>query len=58
MILRATFENILSFNQETEISFVAGKESLHPEHVVRAEKRDDISIACGNSIWCKCRRKK
>lgn len=51
MILRATFENILSFNQETEVSFVAGKGSLHPEHVVRAEKRDDISVLRAGIIY-------
>jgi hypothetical protein len=51
MILRATFENILSFNQETEISFVAGKGSLHPEHVARAEKRDDISILRAGIVY-------
>ncbi|MDE6084757.1 MAG: ATP-binding protein [Muribaculaceae bacterium] len=43
MILRATFENIYSFKEETMISFVAGKSSVHPDHVSRARKRDDIS---------------
>lgn len=43
MILRATFENIYSFKDETSISFVAGKGSVHPKHVSRAQKRDDIS---------------
>lgn len=43
MILRATFENIYSFNEETSVSFVAGKGSVHPAHVSRAQKRDDIS---------------
>ena len=43
MILRATFENILSFKEETSISFVAGKGTVHPTHVSRAQKRDDIS---------------
>lgn len=51
MILRATFENILSFNQETQISFVAGKGSLHPEHVARAEKRDDISVLRAGIVY-------
>ena len=44
MILRATFRNILSFNDETSISFVAGKSTQNSEHVSRAEKRDDISV--------------
>ena len=44
MIIRATFENILSFNEETSISFVAGKSDSHPTHVLRGQKRDDISI--------------
>lgn len=43
MILRATFENIYSFKEETSISFVAGKGTVHPTHVSRAQKRDDIS---------------
>ncbi len=43
MILRATFENIYSFKDETSVSFVAGKGSVHPAHVSRAQKRDDIS---------------
>ena len=43
VILRATFENIYSFKDETSISFVAGKGSVHPVHVSRAQKRDDIS---------------
>lgn len=43
MILRATFENILSFKDETSVSFVAGKGTVHTEHVSRAQKRDDIS---------------
>lgn len=40
MILRATFENIYSFKEETSISFVAGKGTVHPAHVSRAQKRD------------------
>lgn len=44
MIIRATFENIFSFNAETTISFVAGRSDSHPNHVLRAQKRDDISI--------------
>ena len=43
MILRTTFENIYSFKDETSVSFVAGKGSVHPAHVSRAQKRDDIS---------------
>jgi AAA15 family ATPase/GTPase len=51
MILRATFENILSFKQETQINFVAGKGSLHPHHVVKAEKRDDISVLRSSIVY-------
>lgn len=43
MIFRATFENIFSFKEETQISFVAGKGTVYPVHVSRAQKRDDIS---------------
>lgn len=38
MILKAKFENILSFNCETEINFIAGKGTSLPAHVCRAEK--------------------
>lgn len=51
MILRATFQNIFSFDEETQISFVAGKGSLLPEHVCRAEKRDDISILKAGVVY-------
>ena len=44
MILRTTFENILSFNEETQISFVAGKSTQHNEQISRAKKRDDLSV--------------
>lgn len=44
MILRATFDNIYSIKDETQISFVAGKSNAHGEHVSRTEKRDDISV--------------
>ena len=44
MIIRANFDNILSFDTETSISFVASKSDLLPTHVSRAKKRDDISI--------------
>lgn len=51
MILRATFRNILSFNDETSISFVAGKSTQNSEHVSRAEKRDDISVLKSGIIY-------
>lgn len=51
MLLRATFRNILSFKDEVQISFVAGKSTLHPEHVFRAEKRDDISVLKSGIIY-------
>lgn len=44
MILRVTIENLYSFMKETEISFVAGKSTIHGKQVSRAEKRDDISV--------------
>ena len=44
MIIRASFDNVLSFNEETTISFVASKSALMPAHVSRAVLRDDISI--------------
>lgn len=51
MLLRATFRNILSFKDEVQISFVAGKSALHPEQVFRAEKRDDISVLKSGIIY-------
>lgn len=51
MILRVTFENILSFYEETQISFVAGKSSTHAEQISRAKKRDDISVLKSGIIY-------
>ena len=51
MILRVTIENLYSFMEETEISFVAGKSTLHSEQVSRAEKRDDISVLKAGIIY-------
>jgi hypothetical protein len=51
MILRVTIENLFSFKEETEISFVAGKSDLLPHHVRRAEKRDDISVLKAGIIY-------
>lgn len=51
MILRATLRNILSFNEETQISFVAGKGSMHPLQVVRAKRRDDISVLKAGMVY-------
>ena len=51
MLLRASFRNILSFKDEVQISFVAGKSALHPEQVFRAEKRDDISVLKSGIIY-------
>jgi len=51
MILRATIENLYSFMEETEISFVAGKSTTHGEQVSRAEKRDDISVLKAGIIY-------
>ena len=51
MILRITVENLLSFKEETQISFVAGKSDKHSEQVCRAEKRDDISVLKAGIIY-------
>lgn len=51
MILRITIENLFSFKNETEISFVAGKSDKHNEQVCRAEKRDDISVLKAGIIY-------
>lgn len=51
MILRATFANIYSIKDETQISFVAGKSNVHGEHVSRAEKRDDISVLKAGVVY-------
>lgn len=44
MIVRVNLENVLSFDKETSISFVATKSDSLPEHVSRAKLRDDISV--------------
>lgn len=51
MILRATFQNIYSIKEETQISFVAGKSNAHSQHVSRAEKRDDISVLKAGVVY-------
>ena len=51
MLLRATFRNILSFKDEVQISFVAGKSDLHSNQVYRAERRDDISALKSGIIY-------
>lgn len=51
MILRVTIGNLHSFMEETTISFVAGKSTIHGEQVSRAEKRDDISVLKAGVIY-------
>lgn len=51
MIVRATIGNLYSFMEETAISFVAGKSTIHGEQVSRAEKRDDISVLKAGIIY-------
>lgn len=51
MILRATFKNILSFQEETVISFVAGKSTSHAEQVSRADGRDEVSVLKAGIIY-------
>ena len=51
MLIRATFRNVLSFRDEVEISFVAGKGSTLSDQVCRAEKRDDISVLKAGIIY-------
>lgn len=38
MLIRFKVSNFLSFKEETEFSMVAGKERIHPNHVVKGEK--------------------
>ena len=51
MILRATFANVYSIKDETQISFVAGKSNAHSDHVARAERRDDISVLKAGVVY-------
>ena len=51
MIIRVSFRNILSFKDETSISFVAGKGTAHSQQVLRASRRDDISILKAGVIY-------
>ena len=41
--LEVSGRKLYSFKEETSISFVAGKGTIHPAHVSRAQRRDDIS---------------
>ena len=38
MLIRFKVSNFLSFKEETEFSMVAGKERIHPNHVIKGEK--------------------
>ncbi len=51
MIIKASVDNVLSFNGETSISFVAGKSDLLSAHVSRAKLRDDISVLKAGLIY-------
>lgn len=51
MIVRVTLENILSFGNRAEFSMIAGKGTSKPDHVVRAKKRDDISLLKASVIY-------
>lgn len=51
MILRITIENLFSFNEETEISFVAGKSTAHEKQIIRAKGRNDISTLKAGIIY-------
>ncbi len=51
MILRASIKNLYSFRDETEVSFVAGKSKTHISQVVRAGKRDDISVLKAGVVY-------
>ena len=51
MIIKASFENILSFNDETTLDFIAQKSDNLSNHVLRAQKRDDISILKTGMIY-------
>lgn len=64
MLLKAIFQNILSFDKETEISFIAGNAKSLPEQISRDDKRDNIPVlktslilgpnGSGKSNLCKC----
>lgn len=44
MLIRARFENILSFRHEVEFSMVASAERIHPDHVSRPRGRSDLGL--------------
>ena len=64
MLIRATFENLFSFNSPQTISFVAGRTKTLPNHVVASSNRRDPNIlkaaivyganASGKSNLVKC----
>ena len=64
MLIRASFKNLLSFDRQETISFVAGKTHSHQDHVVSGSGRNDPGIlktalvyganASGKSNLIKC----
>jgi AAA15 family ATPase/GTPase len=51
MIIRVRVENILSFNDEQEFSLLPEKSTVLPDHVVKSNSRDDISILKSGIIY-------
>ena len=39
MLIRFSVENFMSFRDEVELSMVAGKQRIHPAHIIRPSKR-------------------
>lgn len=64
MLIRATFTNMLSFNETQTVSFVAGKTQFHPSHMVNGQDRYEPNLlksaimyganASGKSNLIKC----
>ena len=44
MLVRFTVSNFLSFNEEVELSMVPGLSRQHPEHVIKDERWNGISL--------------
>lgn len=51
MLIRFRVSNFLSFRDEVELSMIPGRTRQHPDHIVRGDGRNDVSILRGALIY-------
>lgn len=44
MLIRFRVQNFLSFNNEVELSLVAGRAQKHPEHIIKKSSNSDVDL--------------